>query len=90
MNRARGLSLLELLVVVALVAGIVLAGRAQDWFEKVYEIRLILPAEGSLGLQKGAEVQILGTAVGRVDRIRVLEDGRKVRFFKSTGELVDV
>lgn len=64
-----------LLVVIALVAGIILAGRAQDWFEKVHEIRLDLPVEGSLGLQKGAEVQILGTTVGRIERIRVREDG---------------
>lgn len=64
-----------LLVVAALVAGIIFAGHAQDWFEPVYQIRLDFPEEGSLGLQKGAEVQILGATVGRVGKIRVKDDG---------------
>ena len=65
-----------LVVVAALVVGIILAGRAQDWFEPVHVLRLNFPEEGSLGLQKGAEVQILGTTVGRVTGIRVRDDGR--------------
>ena len=65
-----------LVVVAALVVGIILAGRAQDWFEPVHVLRLSFPEEGSLGLQKGAEVQILGTTVGRVTGIRVRDDGR--------------
>ena len=64
-----------LLVLLALISGILLAGRAQDWFEKEYRIRLDFPDEGSLGIQKGAEVQILGATVGRVERIRVDDDG---------------
>lgn len=64
-----------LVVVLALVVGVILAGRAQDWFEPVHEIRLDFPDEGSLGLQKGAEVVILGTTVGRVEKIRVETDG---------------
>lgn len=64
-----------LVVLLALITGIVLAGRAQDWFTKDYRVRLDFPDEGSLGLQKGAEVQILGTTVGRLERIRVDDDG---------------
>ncbi len=65
-----------LLVVAALITGIILAGKAQEWFTPVYELRLSFPEEGSLGVQKGAEVQILGTTVGSVTGIRVREDGR--------------
>ncbi len=64
-----------LVVVAALIVGIILAGRAQEWFEPVYRLRLDFPAEGTLGLQKGAEVQILGTRVGRVEGIRVWTNG---------------
>ncbi|MCO5044394.1 MAG: MlaD family protein [Kiritimatiellae bacterium] len=67
--------LFVLAVVAVLIAGIILAGRAQDWFEPVYRVRLDFPPEGSLGLQKGAEVQILGTRVGRVEGIRVWTNG---------------
>ncbi len=65
-----------LLVVAALITGIILAGKAQEWFTPVYELRLSFPEEGSLGVQKGAEVQILGTTVGAVTGIRVRDDGR--------------
>lgn len=64
-----------LLVVAALIAGIIFAGHAQDWFEPVNQIRLDFPEEGSLGLQKDSDIQILGTSVGRVGRIRVSDDG---------------
>ncbi len=64
-----------LVAVAALLAGIILAGRAQGWFEPVHTVRLQFPAEGSLGLQPGAEVQILGTTVGQLRRIDVEDDG---------------
>lgn len=39
-----------------------------------------------------SNVAIFNRATGKADRVgfRVLEDGRKVRFFKSTNELVDL
>jgi phospholipid/cholesterol/gamma-HCH transport system substrate-binding protein len=64
-----------LLVLAALIAGIVLAGKAQGWFEPRYVFRVKFPAEGSAGIQKGAEVWILGTQVGAVDQITVSDDG---------------
>lgn len=64
-----------LVVILALVTGIILAGKAQDWFEPTQSIRIDFPEEGSLGLQKGAEVVILGTTVGRLEKIRVNADG---------------
>jgi phospholipid/cholesterol/gamma-HCH transport system substrate-binding protein len=64
------------LIIVLLVAvGIILAGRAQDWFVPRYSLGLEFPPEGSLGLRKGSEVEILGTTVGKIERISVHEDG---------------
>jgi large subunit ribosomal protein L24 len=40
----------------------------------------------------GSNVAIFNTTTGKADRVgfRLLADGRKVRFFKSTNEVVDV
>jgi len=64
-----------LLVVFLLVAAVFVAGRAQGWFEPVYRIHLDFPPQGSLDLQIGSPVQILGTTVGGVELIEVDEDG---------------
>jgi len=64
-----------LLVVALLVAAVFVAGRAQGWFEPVYRIHLDFPPQGTLELQIGSPVQILGTTVGRVEVIDVDEDG---------------
>ncbi len=45
-----------LIIVALLVAGILLAGHAQDWFTPIHRYHVDFPAEGSLGLQKGATV----------------------------------
>jgi len=62
-----------IVIVALLVVGVLFAGRAQRWFEPVYELRIVFPPEGTFGLQKGAEINILGTPVGTVDRIEVTE-----------------
>ncbi len=64
-----------LLVVLALIAGVIVAGHAQHWFEPVYHVKLLFPEEGSFGLQIGAEVEILGTRVGSVQDISVEDNG---------------
>ena len=58
-----------------------LAGHAQEWFVPVQRYHLDFPVEGSLGIQKGSSVEILGAAVGKVERISVAPDGH------MTGEL---
>lgn len=60
-----------ILVVALLIVGVVVAGHAQQWFEKVHRVNIVFPPEGSLDLQKGAEVYILGTRVGSVEEITV-------------------
>lgn len=49
----------------------------------------ILEKEASINV---SNVAILNQVTGKADRIgfKVLEDGRKVRVFKSTGEVVDI
>ena len=64
-----------LLVFLLLLAGVVVAGRAQHWFDPMVEISLKFPKEGSLDLQKGAEVMLKGAKVGSVQDILVDEDG---------------
>lgn len=77
-----------LVVLAALVTGIILAGRAQEWFVPDYTLHLDFPPEGSLGLQKGAEVQILGTTVGTVNKIRVRDDGRMTGKLTVKGDFI--
>lgn len=77
-----------LLVLAALIVGIILAGRAQDWFEPVHTVQIQFPEEGSLGLQKGAEVQILGATVGSLEKITVKEDGRMAGRLLIKGDFV--
>jgi phospholipid/cholesterol/gamma-HCH transport system substrate-binding protein len=55
---------IALLLVAALQAGVL-----RDWFKPTEELRLILPAAGVAGLEAGADVEILGTRAGRVERI---------------------
>ena len=64
-----------LLIAILLVAGVFVIAHAQEWFKPEYTLRVKLPPEGSAGIQKGAEVNILGTPVGRVDEVIVNDDG---------------
>ena len=77
-----------LLVVVVLIAAIILAGRAQEWFIPVKRFPVDFPLEGSLGIQKGAEVQILQTKVGMVEKIAVDEDGRMSAIISVKGDFI--
>ncbi|NLG35207.1 MAG: MCE family protein [Lentisphaerae bacterium] len=68
-----------LLVFLLLLAGVLVAGRAQHWFEGTAVIHLRLPqqegwGEGFMGLQKGAEVIAVGTPVGSVQDLIVNEE----------------
>jgi ABC-type transporter Mla subunit MlaD len=54
---------------VVFLAFFILAGKAQGWFEKDFELRTVFPPQGALDLQKGAEVRIQGAIAGRVGDI---------------------
>lgn len=77
-----------LLAVLLVIAGVLLAGHAQRWFEPVERLTLIFPEEGSLGLQKGAEVRILGARIGSVEEITVAEDGSMAGKLRLSGDLI--
>lgn len=51
--------------------GVFLGGRAQGWFEKnsTFHASVVVPADTTLGLQPGAEVEILGNTVGSVTAV---------------------
>jgi phospholipid/cholesterol/gamma-HCH transport system substrate-binding protein len=55
-------------VAVLLIAALQ-AGVLRDWFKPTSELRLVLPETGVAGLEVGADVEILGTRAGRVQRI---------------------
>ena len=62
--------------VALLVAGVIVAGHAQGWFER----KIILKArfeseEGAFGLQEGDEVRIRNALAGRVGKIMPMRDG---------------
>jgi phospholipid/cholesterol/gamma-HCH transport system substrate-binding protein len=64
-----------ILVVLALLVGIFLAGQAQQWFVTTHRYNLEFPPEGSLGLQENSQVVILGAVVGSVEKISVDPEG---------------
>jgi len=73
-NEFAGAFVLAALVVC--VGAIFFVARAQRWFTPVRSMVLVLPAEGSLGLERGANVLVLGTVAGTVNDITVSDDGR--------------
>ena len=75
-----------IIVLIALIVAVVLAGKAQRWFEPEYAVTLLFPPEGSLDIQKGAEIKILGTVVGVVKRINVDDEGKMTGNITVRGE----
>ncbi|MCB9899676.1 MAG: hypothetical protein H6825_16845 [Planctomycetes bacterium] len=57
-----------------LVLALLGAAGAQRWFVPVYRLEVGLGEEGAVGLSEGAEVKMLGTVIGRVERIELVED----------------
>jgi phospholipid/cholesterol/gamma-HCH transport system substrate-binding protein len=83
MAEARGLGNVKpkvgtfvLATVLVALAGVFLAGRAQGWFEKKLEVAtdaVTFPADSDVGMEEGAEVQILGGTVGSVTGVTLDE-----------------
>jgi len=74
-----------LLVLAVLIAGIVIAGREQGWFEPSYEVRALFGPEGVMGLRKGSEVRIQDTPAGVISDIIPNEDGFMEAVFSVRG-----
>ena len=73
---------------VIIVVTVVAVGRARQWAEPTRSIVVKLPAEGSLGLRPGGEVQILGMPFGVVERIRVDDLGTISAQLQLKGDLI--
>ena len=67
--------LFVLLALAIAVAAVLLGPRTQRWFTPSQTLAIHLPPEGSLGLRKGGDVQILGSVVGSVEDIIVTDAG---------------
>lgn len=67
--------LFVLLAFAIVVTAAVLGPRTQRWFTPSQTLAIHLPPEGSLGLRKGGDVQILGSVVGSVEDIIVTDAG---------------
>lgn len=61
--------ILVLLAIFVLIAAILEAGFLGRWFQPTTSLRILLPTSGVGGLVGGADVEVLGTHVGRVRRV---------------------
>jgi phospholipid/cholesterol/gamma-HCH transport system substrate-binding protein len=73
MNRFRHtnelVGLLVLLTALVLLGAILEAGFVGRWFQPTSTLRILLPAEGGGGLTSRADIEVLGTHAGNVQRI---------------------
>jgi phospholipid/cholesterol/gamma-HCH transport system substrate-binding protein len=65
-----------LVVLAALIAALVFAGRSQRWFIGNVTLRIVLPEGGAAGIRQGSEVYFLGTLMGTVSDVSVDPAGR--------------
>ncbi len=82
-----------LVVLLVLLVVFFQAGNARKWFEPTRVVYVALPEEGSFGLQAGAEVRVLGTIAGTVERIRIdehLSMRARVRVAGDLGRLIRI
>jgi len=70
-------------------AALILAGRAQGWFEKDFVLRTSLK-KSAMNLQRGAEVQIQGAVAGRVGDIVPDEQGDLMTTYILRGRFRDL
>ncbi len=64
-----------LLALAIAIAALFFGPQTQRWFTPTRTVVIHLPPEGSLGLRRGGDVQILGSVVGSVEDIFVTEAG---------------
>ena len=88
-TRANEIVGLFILLAVAIgIAGLFLGPQTQRWFTPTRTIAIHLPPEGSLGLRRGGDVQILGSVVGSVDDIFVTEAGEMEARVSIQGDFI--
>ncbi len=77
-----------LLAVAVAIAALFLGPQTQRWFTPSRTVVIHLPPEGSLGLRRGGEVQILGSVVGSVDDIFVTDAGEMEARVSIQGDFI--
>lgn len=77
-----------LLALVLALAAVFLGPQTQRWFATTRALAIQLPPEGSLGLRRGGDVQILGSVVGTVDDIVVTDAGGMVAEVSIQGNFI--
>lgn len=80
--------LFVVLALALIVVGVVLVGRARQWFEPSYRIRITFPEEGTYGLQQGSMIVLLGTSIGAVERIYVDAEGAMHAVLRVRGQFL--
>ena len=85
MHRSRQLRYVNTLTGTFVIAGLLLAlvglffiAGAQRWFSPDQQLQILLPEEGAHGLREEADVEILGTIAGQVQKIYIDGAGRMV------------
>lgn len=68
-NADEWVGLVVLVAIGLFVAAVLHAAVLRDWFNPAGTLRLVLPEAGLSGLAAGADVQVLGTVAGHIDRI---------------------
>ncbi len=88
-SRANEIVGLFILLALALaLAAVFLGPQTQRWFATTQTLAIQLPPEGSLGLRRGADVQILGSVVGTVEDIVVTDAGGVVAEVSIQGNFI--
>ena len=77
-----------LLAVAISTVAVLLGPRTQDWFTPTRTLAIQLPPEGSLGLRRGSDVQILGSVVGSVADIVVTNAGEMIAKITVRGNFI--
>ena len=80
--------LFVLLALAILFAVLVFGPQGQRWFMPTQHLLVRLPPEGSLGLRRGSDVQILGSVVGSVDDIVVTPAGDMIAKVSVRGNFI--
>lgn len=70
------------------MAAVLLGPRTHSWFTPTRTLAIHLPPEGSLGLRRGSDVQILGSVVGAVEDIIVTQSGKMIAQVNVRGNFI--
>ncbi len=77
-----------ILIVSLLLVGLFLVVKSHDWFVPNHNVVVEFPTEGTLGLQVGAQVRVLGAVAGRVAGINADKAGKLTGVIDVKGDFI--